>query len=408
MEESLIEKLTGEYGSPLYVFDKAGLVSDFNQLQKAFRSYYPKYRVAYSYKTNYAPRICGIIRELGGLAEVVSDMEMTIARKVGYPDGEILYNGPTKGPLMEGFLLNGGIVNIDNPAETGRIVALAQSHPERVLNVGIRVNMDVGQPFVSRFGMEAYTEEFDAVVKFLRETPNVHLIGLHCHIGRSRGVDAWKARAEYMLGVADQYFERPPEFIDLGSGMFGHMEASLAQQFGDDVPDFEDYAQAVAGEFARHYAALSEEDKPWLLTEPGTTLISAHISVITRVTGIKKLRGKIFANLDSCLYNVGEMCRIKNLPVSVVPGGGERTYYDAAVLAGYTCLEYDVILPSYTGELGVGDYVVVGNCGGYSNVSKPPFISPNCAMVEWDGSRSTLFKRAETPDDVLSTYIFEL
>ena len=114
MEKSLIERLTGEYGCPLYVFDKAGLVADFQRLQAAFRACYPKYRIAYSYKTNYAPRICSIVRELGGLAEVVSDMELTIARKVGYPDGEILYNGPTKGPLMEDFLLKGGIVNIDN------------------------------------------------------------------------------------------------------------------------------------------------------------------------------------------------------------------------------------------------------------------------------------------------------
>ncbi|MBQ7517334.1 MAG: diaminopimelate decarboxylase [Bacteroidales bacterium] len=406
MEKSLIERLTGEYGCPLYVFDKAGLVSDFNQLQKAFRSYYPKYRIAYSYKTNYAPRICSIVRELGGLAEVVSDMELTIARKVGYPDGEILYNGPTKGPLMEDFLLKGGIVNIDNPAEALRVVDCANAHPESVLQVGIRVNMDVGQPFVSRFGMEAYTEEFDTVVKCLRETPNIRLIGLHCHIGRSRGVEAWKARAEYMLGVADRYFECPPAFIDLGSGMFGNMEESLARQFGDDIPTFEDYAQVVAGEFARHYVHLPETEKPWLLTEPGTTLISAHISVIARVTGIKRLRGKDFANLDCCLYNVGEMCRIKNMPLQVVPGGGERRHYESIALSGYTCLEYDVIHPSYSGELGVGDYVVVGNCGGYSNVSKPPFIAPNCAMVEWDGSRSTLFKRAETPDDVLSTYIF--
>lgn len=406
IEKSLIEKLTGEYGCPLYVFDRRGLTADFERLQGAFRAHYPKYRIAYSYKTNYAPRICSIVRELGGLAEVVSDMELTIARKVGYPDSEILYNGPTKGPLMEDFLLKGGIVNIDNPAEARRVVDCANAHPESVLQVGVRVNMDVGQPFVSRFGMEAYTEEFDTVVKCLRETPNIRLLGLHCHIGRSRGVEAWKARAEYMLGVADHYFECPPAFIDLGSGMFGNMEESLARQFGDDIPSFEDYAQVVAGEFARHYAHLPETEKPWLLTEPGTTLISAHISVITRVTGIKSLRGKDFANLDCCLYNVGEMCRIKNLPIRVVPGVGERRHYESIALSGYTCLEYDVIHPSYSGELGVGDYVVVGNCGGYSNVSKPPFIAPNCAMVEWDGSRSTLFKRAETPDDVLSTYIF--
>lgn len=405
MKPSLVTRLIEEFGCPLYVFDRRGLVADFECLQGAFRTYYPKFRIAYSFKTNYAPRICSIIKDLGGLAEVVSDMEMTIAKKVGYPDCEILYNGPTKGNQMESFLLNGGIVNIDNPAEAHRVVGLAANHPDKVLKVGVRVNMDVGQPFVSRFGMEAYTPEFDDVLHLLRQCRNIRLCGLHCHIGRSRGLDAWRKRAEYMLEVADHYFERPPEWIDLGSGMFGRMQASLAAQFGDDIPDFDDYAQVVAGTFARHYAGLPEEEKPWLLTEPGTTLISAHISVLSRVTGIKTLRGKSFANLDCCLYNVGEMCRIKNLPVEVLPGGGKRQRFASIALSGYTCLEYDIIHPAYSGELGVGDYVIVGNCGGYSNVSKPPFIAPNCAMVEWDGTRPTLFKKAETPEDILSTYI---
>lgn len=407
MEKELIDRLVKEYGSPLYVFQKERLVNDYNRLVDAFRSYYPKYRVAYSYKTNYAPRVCQIMKGLGALAEVVSDMEMNIAQRVGYRNEEIIYNGPMKGPQMEEFLLNGGVVNIDNAAEADRIITLAEKNPEKKLTVGIRVNMNVGQNFVSRFGMEAYTEEFDTVFNKLEATKNIDIIGMHCHIGHSRHIEAWKIRAEYMLGVVDHYFNRPLKFIDLGSGMFGNCAESFGKQFGDYIPTFEDYAEVVAGAFAEHYKNTPDEEKPWLLTEPGTTIISANIDVITTVTGMKTVRGKHFANTDSSIHIVGELCRIKDLPIEVVNANTDSEYYDDITLSGYTCLEYDVILKNFKGKVGVGDYLIVGNCGGYTNVSKPPFIGPQCAMIELDENQNTfLFKRSETVDDILSTYIF--
>ena len=407
MKKELIDRLVKEYGSPLYVFQKERLVNDYNRLVDAFRSYYPKYRVAYSYKTNYAPRVCQIMKSLGALAEVVSDMEMNIAQRVGYRNEEIIYNGPMKGPQMEEFLLNGGVVNIDNAAEADRIITLAEKNPEKKLSVGIRVNMNVGQNFVSRFGMEAYTEEFDTVFNKLEATKNIDIIGMHCHIGHSRHIEAWKIRAEYMLGVVDHYFNRPLKFIDLGSGMFGNCAESFGKQFGDYIPTFEDYAEVVAGAFAEHYKNTPDEEKPWMLTEPGTTIISANMDVITTVTGMKTVRGKHFANTDSSIHIVGELCRIKDLPIEVVNANPDSENFDDITLSGYTCLEYDVILKNFRGKVGVGDYLIVGNCGGYTNVSKPPFIGPQCAMIELDENQNTfLFKRSETVDDILSTYIF--
>lgn len=407
MEKELIDRLVKEYGSPLYVFQKERLVNDYNRLVDAFRRYYPKYRVAYSYKTNYAPRVCQIMKGLGALAEVVSDMEMNIAQRVGYRNEEIIYNGPMKGPQMEEFLLNGGVVNIDNAAEADRIITLAEKNPEKKLTVGIRVNMNVGQNFVSRFGMEAYTEEFDTVFNKLEATKNIDIIGMHCHIGHSRHIEAWKIRSEYMLGVVDHYFNRPLKFIDLGSGMFGNCAESFGKQFGDYIPTFEDYAEVVAGAFAEHYKNTPDEEKPWLLTEPGTTIISANMDVITTVTGMKTVRGTHFANTDSSIHIVGELCRIKDLPIEVVNANPDSENFDDITLSGYTCLEYDVILKNFKGKVGVGDYLVVGNCGGYTNVSKPPFIGPQCAMIELDENQNTfLFKRSETVDDILSTYIF--
>ena len=58
-------------------------------------------------------------------------------------------------------------------------------------------------------------------------------------------------------------------------------------------------------------------------------------------------------------------------------------------------------------ELAVGDTVQFRNIGSYSNVFKPPFILPNCAMIEMDGNGKTeIIKQAESIDDIFHTYVF--
>ena len=73
-----------QYGSPLYIFHAEELRKNYLDLLNTMRAIYPKYNIAYSYKTNYTPKIISLVKELGGLAEVVSEMEYTLAKRVGY------------------------------------------------------------------------------------------------------------------------------------------------------------------------------------------------------------------------------------------------------------------------------------------------------------------------------------
>ncbi len=403
MDRSMVEKLIDEYGSPLYAFDSEKFVANYIELQDTFRKIYPKYTIAYSYKTNYTPRICQIVKELGGYAEVVSDMEYTLAKKIGYSNSRIIYNAPYKGKKMAEHLLLGGILNIDNLQEVDKVRSIAKTNKDKQFNVGIRVNLDIGQDFISRFGIEAESFEFKEAFRKLNDTSNVKVVGLHCHIGKCREVEAWQKRTEMMLALADKYIIGPPQYINLGSGMFARMEGSLAKQFGLNIPTYNDYAEAVALPFKVHYSALSDREKPILFTEPGTTVVSSYIDFICNVDSIKNIRGQDIAVLNCSKDNIGILCRTKRLPVYVYGDSGE--YFDSINLTGYTCLEEDVVYEGYTGNLAVGNYIVFKNVGGYSNVTKPPFIAPNCPMIEIKSDGNTrLIKRAETFDDIFVTY----
>lgn len=391
-----------KYGLPCYVFDEEAFKDNYIHLETALQSLYPNYRVAYSYKTNYAPKMCSIVRQLGGYAEVVSDMEYEIAKAVGYCCNKIVYNGPFKGSKLEEHLIGGGILNIDNLEEVDRVVAFASDRKE-TFKIGIRVNINVGQKFISRFGIDTDSEDMQIAVDKLNECQYTQLVGLHCHIGQSRGIDAWKNRTVKLLELADKYINGVPEYLDLGSGMFGDMAPAMLSQFVVEVPSYEEYAMVTAKLVAEHYKKSSV--KPILFTEPGTTLDNRYIDLIAEVDSIKKIKGKNMAVLDCSIHNLGDVSGSVKLPIEVIENSENRAKYVELDMVGYTCLERDVPYKDYSGYLGKGDYVIFGNVGGYSNVDKPPFILPQCAMIGISNTDEYVIKRKETTEDILSTYV---
>lgn len=391
--------------TPLYFFDKTGFVENYHELENTFKEIYPNYRVSYSYKTNYTPYICKTVKELGGYAEVVSDMEYTLAKKLGYRNDQIVYNGPAKGELLEEHLLNHGIVNVDNLGEMQRICDICDKHKDVAIEVGLRINIDVGGSFISRFGFEFDGEDYRKAIQLVDEQENLKIVGIHCHISRARGLDAWQKRSYFMLAVADSLFVNPPKYISLGSGMFGKMSDALLAQFGDCIPTYKDYADAVFKVFAERYK--NETKKPIVFTEPGTTLIAKYVSFVTRVLDMKTIRGRTIVTVDGSFENLGEICSLKKLPFEVISCGGKNVSVKNADIMGYTCLEQDVMYDNFCGDLAIGDILVFENVGGYSIVSKPQFIQPNCAMYAIDFDKTEIeILRKETFEDVFAKFKF--
>lgn len=405
LNENQIIELIEKFGSPLYVFDDGGFIDNYRNLTNSFRRVYENYIPAYSYKTNYTPHICKLVKQLGGYAEVVSDMELKVALKIGYNHDKIIYNGPAKGDLLEKHLLNNGITNVDNIVEAKRIIYIAQNNPDITVKVGIRINSDIGAGFISRFGVDIYSEDLSKTVNLLKFQSNIRIVGLHLHVSRARYLSAFQKRINNILKVADRIIEGEPEYIDIGSGMFADMEQSLKNQFKIEVPTYEDYAKVVAESMANHYQ--NSADKPILFTEPGTTLVSRYLSILTSVLATKKIQNRNIAILDIDIHNVGETAKMMRVPYTHhKTGTGQQSDYPID-LSGFTCLEQDVIYPDFPSSVKVGDILELRNIGGYSVVYKPPFINPCCPMIaiRQDGEVEEI-KRKETFEDVFQTYKF--
>jgi len=401
MDKQIIKKLQAEYGEAFYLLDSAQFRKNFAELKIAFNNIYPNWNIAYSYKTNYTPKLCKIVNELGGYAEVVSEMELEIAKRVGCKMDRVIWNGPIKNvPIMEQFLLDGGTINIDCIEELEQVKDIHNRHADKLIHIGIRCNYDVNDGVVSRFGFDIDGAEFMEAVKFATTTENVKFINFQCHFAK-RQIAYWPARAKGMVDLIDR-LGIIPERIDIGGGLFGKMADSLRAQFSCEIPDYEAYAKAAAQVFADYFK--DKDVKPELLIEPGSAVVGDCMKFIGTVKTIKNVRGKWIATVLGSQKNIS-MTGI-NPPMEVIAMGGEQKEYKDLDFVGFTCIEGDVLYHNYIGKLAHQDVIVISNCGSYSLVMKPPFILPNFPVLDISEGKTEVIKRAENFDDLFHTFNF--
>ena len=397
----VIKNLRQQYGDAFYLLDSMQFRKNFLELKEAFERIYPNFNIAYSYKTNYTPKLCRIVNELGGYAEVVSEMELEIARRVGCRADRIIWNGPIKNPvIMEEFLLEGGTVNIDSREELEMVKAIHEKHPLQLLHIGIRCNYDVQDGVISRFGFDIDGEDFKEAIAFAVATSHVKLINFQCHFAK-RQIEYWPARAKGMVELIDR-LGIVPERIDIGGGLFGKMADSLKAQFTSEIPDYRAYAVAAAEVFADYFK--DKEATPELLIEPGSAVVGDCMKFVGTVKTIKNVRGKWIATVMGSQKNIS-MTGV-NPPMEVISMGEMAREYENLDMVGFTCIEGDVLYHNYTGRLAHEDAIVISNCGSYSLVMKPPFILPNFPVLDISEGGCEVIKRQETFDDLFHTFNF--
>ena len=383
----LIHSLEETYGDSFYLLDPKRFQDNYNEFQQAFRRIYPNTRIAYSYKTNYTPKLCQLVNSMEGYAEVVSRMEYDLALRVGVPPQRIIFNGPYK-------------------RETD-IEAMAKRSPDHTLTVGIRCNFDIGTDSVSRYGFDAEGEEFKSVFETLGRLDNCRVGGLHCHfLAPQKSAKAYSRITRKMLELTLNYFgDNHPQFIDVGGGFFSKMSPDLRKQFGYPVPTFEEYAQAIAPQFA---AAFPRDTGPELILEPGIAITADIMKFVAKVIDIKTVRSRTVALVSGSVFNIKPTLNDKNLPIQVLSNNNQSESANGTIdIVGYTCMENDRLYKGYTGPLDVGDYIVFDNVGAYTIVLKPPFIMPCPAMIAYDSALEEfeIVKQQESSSDVFSTFI---
>ena len=360
-----------------YLIKESELKKDIELLRGALRDNWGDNSImGYSVKTNSLPWLLNHLRKEGFYAEVVSDSEYDLARRLGYDADKIIYNGPIKDrAVFKQVIKDGGIVNLDSNYELDWLEEMSASSMS--IKVGIRINADIAslspneellEEDGGRFGYCLENGTVAQVIERIKSMPNVKLSGLHLHSStKSRSVEVYGALAKLAVNVARDY-SLDIEYIDMGGGYFGGR---------DDMPNYRDYF----GVIARVLSECFSKDKVTLIAEPGVSLVSRASSLITEVIDTKDIRGhRYIVTTGSRVLLNPQVTRhtyphhIEYMEPPTAPDG-PRQPLPSQWICGSTCMEYDRLFEIRDGaELKPGDRVVYDLAGGYTIALSPLFI----------------------------------
>ncbi len=123
------------WGTPLYLTDLDAAAANL----AAYRDAFPGALIAYAIKANPDPQLLRRFAAEGAGAEVVTAVELALARRAGIPADRIVMNGVGKRDEELHLALGAGVlINAESLEELGTLLRLAADHADA--RIGLRLN----------------------------------------------------------------------------------------------------------------------------------------------------------------------------------------------------------------------------------------------------------------------------
>jgi len=292
-EDVPVREIVEKFGTPLYIYSYTTLVRHYRAFEKAFSG--TPHIICFALKANSSAAILRTLAKQGCGADVVSGGELFLASKAGIPAIKTVYAGVGKTDEEIRYALRSGILmfNIESADELRSINRIAGESGIKA-PIAFRVNPNINastHPYIStglkkhKFGipMEHAIENY----KLAGRMPNIHVVGIHCHIGSqitkiSPFVDAVKkvlllARKLTSHGINIKY-------LDIGGGL-GITYSSEVSPHPADI--------------AKKIIPLVDNARFNLILEPGRAIAGNAGILVTKVLYLKKSPKKEFVIVDA-------------------------------------------------------------------------------------------------------------
>lgn len=405
-------ELAHEYGTALYVYDEADLTHRMNTYLEAFRSRYPHSDVAYASKAFLNKAAARLAQEAGLCLDVSGGGELAIAQAVGFPMERVIVHGNNKTPqeLREAIQAGVGRIVADSRIEIARISAIAQElgvEQEIYMRITPGVEADTHEYIRtgcedSKFGFTMREDFAFECIKTALEAPNVHLAGLHMHIGsqifalHSFG-EAIDVMMEFISRIKDHYNYEIDE-VDVGGGL------GIAYTAEDKPATIDEFAEATVSSLV---AACEKYDvkQPRLLTEPGRSMVATPgvtlytVGILKTLPGIRKyvaIDGGMSDNVRTALYHADYE------PVVANKAGQPRT--EIVTICGKHCESGDAVAidrPLQHPDL--DDIICVFGTGAYCHSMSSNYNGqPRPGIVFVKDGQARLVTRRETYADLMA------
>lgn len=394
-------KVNKNVDTPYYIIDYSRLENNVDLLNNSFKSFFPDFDFGYSFKTNSLPWVLNYMKQKNAYAEVVSEPEYRLAKKIGYEKNKIILNGPYKGfKALEEALNDGAIVNLDSFHE---IEWIKNHKPDKdmVWKVGLRINFDLEKECPNetvigsepgRFGFNIENGSYNKALEQLKSLSYVKITGIHGHNStKTRSLKIFSSISKKII-EASEPLNYNIEYIDMGGGILGDKPGA---------PSFSQYAETIKNCLKDYY----DFNKTKLIIEPGAALIASPVYFVCKALDTKQVKNTKIITTDGSCLNMDPQMHGTKFKLDII-GDGD-IYSGRQIVCGYTCIEKDRMSEIIDGKsINAGDYLLFHNTGAYTMAMSPLFIQyyPS-VMVFKDNTYYCIRDKWNVDDYIRKSYV---
>jgi diaminopimelate decarboxylase len=392
--------LVRQFGTPLYVYSRAGIEQAAGEYQAAAQG--KPVSLRYSVKANSSLAVLQLLAHLGWGFDIVSGGELARVMAAGGDASKVAFSGVGKLDAEMHAALEAGVhcFNVESESELLRLNAIAGERGV-VAPVSLRINPDVDaktHPYIStglkanKFGIPqglARTAYTHAAL-----LPNLRIVGIDCHIGSQiTQIDPYLDALDRILDlVADieQHGIRI-EHIDLGGG--------LGIRYADESPP----GIAVwMGALLRRLEQRGYGHRQ-VMFEPGRSVVGNAGLLLTEVITLKSSLERHFAVVDAAMNDLMRpaLYQAWHAIVPVQPRDGkQRKRYD---VVGPVCESGDWLCRERELDLREGDALAILSAGAYGMTMASNYNTrPRAAEVLVDGAQAHLIRERENLEQLVA------
>jgi len=388
LDATLIPKIAGQWGTPVYLHDQEYIEKSCEQLLNMPNAY--GLHVRYAMKANSDRTVLRVVTSKGLDLDCSSLDEAARAHAAGIPYGRMMLttqevaSGAERAELEE--MIKAGLkYNVCSMLQFQLIAGFAQKN---TIDLSIRVHpgaagggesttRDTGSEY-SCFGVHLNDVP---KVKAMADEQGIRFTQVHVHIGSGGDPEKWRENIDRELGFVRDYF---PDAVTVSFGG-GLKVARMPGEKQADIASLGAYAKQRIEEFK---AATGRELQ--MEVEPGTFVVANSGHIVTRIIDKKLTNEMNFLIVDGGMELLTRpLLYGSEHPIAIVRQDGTllSSEYDQMPAAGLKsfgivgrcCESGDSvrldkegnIVPVLITEPEIGDFIVIGGTGAYSESMSP-------------------------------------
>ncbi|MBI2429085.1 MAG: diaminopimelate decarboxylase [Ignavibacteriales bacterium] len=409
-EDSPVQEIAEEFGTPLYLYSKQQLLDNFRSIDGAFAGI--DHVTCYALKANSNHSLLKLLAEEGAGADAVSSGEIHLALKAGFDPTKITFAGVGKRDDEIEYALKKNIFsfNVESQQELDVLNAIAGRLGTKA-RIALRINPDIDastHPYIStglktnKFGIDISYAMI--AFKYASSLPNLQVDGIHTHIGSQiLKLEPFMQTAQTVVNLVKELKSIGIDIhhIDFGGG-FGVTYKNAIKHPLLPVEETNGAEEAPANDiFISSVLPILKTAGCKLVIEPGRSIIANTGILVTKVLYMKDNGVKKFVIVDA---GMNDLLRpsLYNAYHQIVPLTVQQRESDTVDVVGPVCETGDFFardreLPTVER----GEYLAVLTAGAYGIVNASHYnarLRPAEVLV--NGVKVRVIRERETFDDL--------